>query len=216
MLCLDFDPTISGHVMVGAKSGMYEFQDGKFVKHYTTDNSALESPFNPPSKDYTIVTSVKYDAAGNLWALNSLISNSIKCLSKSDGKWTTYKHSELSGTNSYDLEKAFISKTNGKMWFVNNNYNNTILYSYDYANDVLTKYGPSIINQDGTSLGANYIFSPVEDREENVWVAPTPDLFISRQAPYRTAPLTSRSTKCRATTAPTMPTICYRASTCAP
>ena len=85
MLCLDFDPTISGHVMVGAKSGMYEFQDGKFVKHYTTDNSALESPFNPPSKDYTIVTSVKYDAAGNLWALNSLISNSIKCLSKSDG-----------------------------------------------------------------------------------------------------------------------------------
>lgn len=44
--------------MVGAKSGMYEFQDGKFVKHYTTDNSALESPFNPPSKDYTIVTSV--------------------------------------------------------------------------------------------------------------------------------------------------------------
>lgn len=170
VLCLDFDPTISGHVMVGAKSGMYEFQDGKFVKHYTTDNSALESPFNPPSKDYTIVTSVKYDAAGNLWALNSLISNSIKCLSKSDGKWTTYQHSELSGTNSYDLEKAFISKTNGKMWFVNNNYNNTILYSYDYANDVLTKYGPSIINQDGTSLGANYIFSPVEDREGNVWV----------------------------------------------
>lgn len=56
------------------------------------------------------------------------------------------------------------------MWFVNNYYNNTILYSYDYANDVLTKYGPSIINQDGTSLGANYIFSPVEDREGNVWV----------------------------------------------
>lgn len=76
----------------------------------------------------------------------------------------------MSGNNSYDLEKAFISKTNGKMWFVNNNYNNTILYSYDYANDVLTKYGPKIINQDGTDIGASYIFSPTEDRDGNIWI----------------------------------------------
>ncbi|WP_418553167.1 type IX secretion system anionic LPS delivery protein PorZ [Prevotella sp.] len=170
VLCLDFDPTVSGHVMAGAKSGLYEFQDGKFVKHYNYDNSSLESPFTPPSKDYAVVSSVKYDAAGNLWVLNSLVSNSIKSMSKADGKWATYQHSELSGTSSYDLEKAFISNTNGKMWFVNNYYNNTILYSYDYANDVLTKYGPSIINQDGTSLGANYIFCPVEDRDGNIWI----------------------------------------------
>lgn len=170
VLCLDFDPTVSGHVMAGAKSGLYEFQDGKFVKHYNYDNSSLESPFTPPSKDYAVASSVKYDAAGNLWVLNSLVSNSIKSMSKADGKWATYQHTELNGTSSYDLEKAFISKTNGKMWFVNNYYNNTILYSYDYANDVLTKYGPSIINQDGTSLSANYIFCPVEDRDGNIWI----------------------------------------------
>lgn len=170
LLCLDFDPTVSGHVMVGAKSGMYEFQNGKFIKHYNYDNSDLESPFNPPIKDYTVVTSVKYDASGNLWVLNSMINNNIKKMSKSDGKWTKYQHSEMSGNNSYDLEKAFISKTNGKMWFVNNNYNNTILYSYDYANDVLTKYGPKIINQDGTDIGASYIFSPTEDRDGNIWI----------------------------------------------
>lgn len=170
VLCLDFDPTISGHVMAGAKSGMYEFQDGKFVKHYNYDNSELKSAVDPASKDYTIVTSVKYDAAGNLWALNSNVGNSIKSISKGDGKWTTYQHSEFSQSNSFDLQKLFISKTNGNMWFVNNYYNNTILYSYDYANDVLTKYGPSIINQDGTNIGANYIFSPTEDKDGNVWV----------------------------------------------
>lgn len=170
VLCLDFDPTVSGHVMAGAKSGLYEFQDGKFVKHYNYDNSELKSATNPTSKDYTIVSSVKYDASGNLWVLNSQVENSIKSISKSDGKWTTYKHSEFSKTNSFDLQKLFISKTNGKMWFVNNYYNNTILYSYDYTNDVLTKYGPSIINQDGTSLGANYIFCPVEDRDGNIWI----------------------------------------------
>ncbi|WP_298450643.1 two-component regulator propeller domain-containing protein [uncultured Prevotella sp.] len=170
VLCLDFDPTTSGHVMAGAKSGMYEFQNGKFIKHYNYDNSELKSAVDPSSKDYTIVTSVKYDAAGNLWALNSHVGNSIKSMSKSDGKWTTYQHSEFSKENSFDLQKLFISKTNGKMWFVNNNYNNTILYSYDYTNDVLTKYGPSIINQDGTNISANYIFSPVEDKDGNVWI----------------------------------------------
>ena len=34
LLCMDFDPKKEGHVMVGAKSGLYEFQNQKFIKSY--------------------------------------------------------------------------------------------------------------------------------------------------------------------------------------
>lgn len=170
LLCLDFDPTISGHVMVGAKSGLYEFQDGKFVNHYNYDNSELESAVTPASKDYTIVTSVKYDDAGNLWILNSHVGNSIKSISKTDGKWTTFNHSEFSRENSFNLQKLFISKTNGNMWFVNNYYHNNILYSYDFQNDILKKYGPEIINQDGKNINPTNTFCTTEDRKGNIWI----------------------------------------------
>ena len=47
--------------MVGAKSGLYEFQDGKFVKCYNRDNSPLESATADKSKNYVMATGVKYD-----------------------------------------------------------------------------------------------------------------------------------------------------------
>lgn len=169
LLCLDFDPADPEHVMAGAKSGLYEFQDGRFVNHYNIDNSPLESPFEDPN--YAIVTSVKYDAAGNLWVLNTNVkgNSGIKCLQK-DGKWTVFKHPELDGFDYYDTNKILMSKTNGKMWFVNNYYERTYLYAYDHANDIIEKYGPNIINQDGKNVGAYYIYSPAEDKDGNIWV----------------------------------------------
>lgn len=170
LLCLDFDPADPEHVMVGAKSGLYEFKGGRLVNHYTSDNSPLKSAITDPppaSHNYTIVTSVKYDAAGNLWVLNLDGGQSIKRLGN-DGNWTTYNHDNLVSAN--DLNKVFISKTNGKMWFVNNYYNRTYLYAYDYANDALDSYGPNLINQDGTDVAANYIYCTAEDKNGNIWV----------------------------------------------
>lgn len=177
LLCMDFDPLKEGHVMVGAKSGMYEFQDGKFIKTFSYDNSLLDSPF--PSYNYTIVSSLKYDTQGNLWILNPLVDNSIKSISK-DGQWASYTHSELSGESNYNLQKLFISKTNGKMWFVNNYNFQTILYSYDYINDALEVYGPDIINQDNTSISAQRMYCTTEDRNGNIWVGTSSGpLYIS-------------------------------------
>lgn len=166
-LCLDIDNNDSGHAFVGTKNGLYEFQNGKFVELYNQDNSIIGSPFN--TKAYSVITSLKYDETNKLWLLNALQDNSIKSYSESEG-WNTYAHEELKGTNSYDLEKLFISEKTSKMWFVNNYYANTILYCYDYHNDILDSYGPTLINQDGTTLSATYIYSPVEDADGNIWV----------------------------------------------
>ena len=39
LLCMDFDPNKEGHVMVGGKGGVYEFQDGEFIHHFGRQNS---------------------------------------------------------------------------------------------------------------------------------------------------------------------------------
>lgn len=49
--------------MVGSKAGLYEFQDGKFIKCYNKDNTSVIT--SPLSKSYTIISSVKYDTTGN-------------------------------------------------------------------------------------------------------------------------------------------------------
>lgn len=180
-LCLDFDPTHEGHVMVGAKSGMYEFQDGQFTKHYNYDNSGLQSPFEN-TYNYTIVSTMKYDAEENLWLLNPLVDNSLKKLSK-DGSWTTFEHPELSGTGNYNQTSLFISRSNGLMWFVNNYYKNSYLYAYDKATDELRTYGPTFTNQNGDAVEPNYVYCTTEDRDGNVWTGTSSGpLYLSAEA----------------------------------
>ena len=42
--CLDYDPNDITHIFAGSRSGLYEFKNGNFVKHYNNINSPIE-PF---------------------------------------------------------------------------------------------------------------------------------------------------------------------------
>ena len=168
VLCLDFDPTDPSHVIVGAKSGLYEYNDGACTGNYDMDNSPLGSGVG--SYNYTIVTSVKFDGAGNLWVFNPMVDNAIKKLELASGEWQSLRHGEISGESNYELANAFISPTNGRMWFTNNYYEQTRLYSYDYVNDEIVSYGPTYTNQNGTQITPHYVFALTEDREGNVWL----------------------------------------------
>jgi len=164
-LCLDFDPRDNNHVMVGTKNGLFEYRSGNCVNLYNIKNSPLISANGSEILTYTVITSVKYDAEGNLWTLNPS-NKPIKCL-KTDGQWVEINHN----LSVADLEKAFISKYNGMMWFVNNWYDQCYLYAYDYINDNIYSYGPTITNQDGGTVSATHFYSTNEDREGNIWVA---------------------------------------------
>ena len=169
LLCMDFDPKKEGHVMVGAKGGVYEFQDGKFVKHYGRQNSVLESGVS--SDDYTLVTSIKYDTDGNLWLLNSMATSPIVQITK-EGEWITYRHQEVDDDYKWNLTGMFISPTNGMMWFVNNYYQHTRLYAYDYRTETLNSVcGPTYINEDDAQVIPNNIHSVSEDNDGNVWLS---------------------------------------------
>ena len=129
-----------------------------------------------PNKNYTIVTSLKYENNGDLWVLNAHCVNSIKKLA-AYGTWTVYEHPEFSRENAYDLQKVFISPTNGRMWFVNIFYQNSYLYSYDRITDELTTYGPQYTCQTGDIITPTKVNCTAEDKDGNVWIGTTSGPF---------------------------------------
>lgn len=165
-LSMAFDPLKEDHVMVAAKSGLYEFQNGKFVKCYDMSNSPLTSCVN--SNDYMLMSDLMYDKEGTLWLFNSSVNKSFWTIDKNN----TWKSLDISSQIRYndDLRCPFISSTNGKMWFLSNYWQSTQLYAYDYINDKLTSYGPSYTNEDGISVTPTYFYQMAEDREGNIWM----------------------------------------------
>lgn len=171
LLCLDFDPSKEGHIMVGSKAGLYEFQDGKFIKCYNKDNTSVIT--SPLGNNYTIISSVKYDATGKLWLLNSLGDNSILSFDQTTQEWKHYPHSEIGSNDRYNLTGLIIGKNNGNIWFVNNYYEKNRLYKYNYNTDELTLYGPTFTNEDGRDITPIYVHCLAEDRNGNIWIGTT-------------------------------------------
>lgn len=171
LLCLDFDPSKEGHIMVGSKAGLYEFQDGKFIKCYNKDNTSVIT--SPLGNNYTIISSVKYDARGKLWLLNSLGDNSILSFDQTTQEWKHYPHSEIGSNDRYNLTGLIIGKNNGNIWFANNYYEKNRLYKYNYNTDELTMYGPTFTNEDGRDITPIYVHCLAEDRNGNIWIGTT-------------------------------------------
>lgn len=170
LLCMDFDPKKEGHVMVGAKGGVYEFQDGKFIKHYGRQNSVLESGVN--SDNYTIVSTLKYTDNGDLWVLNSMVDNPIWKIEHGSSNWVNYPHLEMSVPAKYNLVSLLQSRYNKNiMWFANNYYTENRLYAYDFVNDKLVGHGPNFTNEDGTVITPVMVYALAEDLDGNVWIA---------------------------------------------
>ena len=171
LLCLDFDPSKEGHIMIGSKAGLYEFQDGKFIKCYNKDNTSVIT--SPLGNNYTIISSVKYDATGKLWLLNSLGDNSILSFDQTTQEWKHYPHSEIGSNDRYNLTGLIIGKNNGNIWFANNYYEKNRLYKYNYNTDELTMYGPTFTNEDGRDITPIYVHCLAEDRNGNIWIGTT-------------------------------------------
>ena len=171
LLSLDFDPAKEGHIMVGSKAGLYEFQDGKFVKCYNKDNTSVIT--SPMSKSYTIISSVKYDKTGKLWLLNSLGDYNILSYNQASEEWSTYSHSEIDTNDKYNLTGITLGKKYDYIWFVNNFYEKNKFYQYDYHNDKLNMYGPTFTNEDGNIITPYYVYCTAEDKYGNIWIGTT-------------------------------------------
>ena len=163
---VDVDPLNPNHVFAGAKSGLYEFQNGKFIKHYNSENSLITS-FNNQSKNYQLITSVKFDTDGNLWMLNSQSpSNQSLIEYTKEGKWVSHHRPELYNLGSLE---CLMQDSRGLLWFVNNYHGLPSVYCYQASTDKLNIYS-SFVNEDGITLTPTYIRYITEDKNHDMWI----------------------------------------------
>ena len=163
---ISVDPTDRNHIMVAAKSGLYEYKDRKMVAYYdmNTDDPILSVINNV---NYSVVTSTVYDKSGNLWIFN-MGNDNILCLSSS-GEWNSLQQSGLSTNDDCRIKKAFFD-SRGLLWYANDNWKKSMFGFYDINTNQMRQI-TSFINQRGSRmLEAKNLFTVAEDKEHNIWV----------------------------------------------
>lgn len=173
--CIAVDPKDEKHVMVGAKTGIYEFYNNSFVRRYGKANGISGGS---SSERYTVVTSLKYDPAGNLWIGNigTIDKKSIKYIPAGAELYDGYHIPALDEevTDANDIQGFAFDGS--KVWFVNDcGYYIRGLFCYDTATKTFNQY-LSRQNQDGSSLSCTYSDVAI-DSKKNVWVASTVGLL---------------------------------------
>lgn len=172
---LDIDPLDPKHVFVSGRTGIYEFQDGIFVKNYTNDNTnnvlQTASTVGNNNKEYVVVNALKYDTDGNLWGFNSISPSTSLFTYTKDKEWVSHHKSEFMFSEDKSLENInnIIEDSRHLLWFGNNHWDNPYLYCYQPSTDAIICY-KTFINQDGTDVKTGYIRAIAEDSNHNIWV----------------------------------------------
>lgn len=177
VMSLDIDPRDENHVMAGASTGVYEFENGNFIKMWNDQNSPIEM-FDKKSQLYELIFSVMYDKEGNLWALNSQAPTQSILEYTKDGQWVSHKHSELMKLKylfpepqSLGMMQGLMTDSRGLFWFVNNNWNNPSFFAYDPDNYAIASFVAPYSNEDGTEIqNLWYVRCIAEDKDNNIWV----------------------------------------------
>ena len=179
---IDEDPAEPGHYFAGSFGyGVYEFRDGKFVKHYNHENSKIESAVSGKyAYAYVRVPTVKFDKDGNLWCVNTDVKDVVKVFKK-DGTWVSlnYKDIEYWAT----VVKPYID-SRGWLWLAAlqgdpglfcAKTNNT---PFDTSDDVTKKWLNKFTNQDGISYDIYQLYDIAEDRNGEIWVGTNIGVFV--------------------------------------
>lgn len=176
---VDVNPTDESQVFACGRAGVFEFRDGKFVKHYSYDNSELANTF-ANNKRYVVVQGLRYNSDGTLWLANSI--NYVKnLLSMSpDYTWTSHYKQDLQAL--YNLS-ALTFDSHGQLWMVNNNYRKPAVFRYSLTEDSLYTYS-TFINEDGITLTPGNVYCAVEDKAGDMWIGTSVGVLVLEQSEF--------------------------------
>ena len=178
---VDEDPTEPGHYFASSFGyGLYEFRDGKFVKHYSFNNSSLESAV-PNNKAYVRVSSVKFDEEGNLWCINTTnVANIVKILKK-DGEWVSLNYKDIEYKET--MVNPYID-SRGWLWIVSLQSEPGIFCAklngipFDTSDDESKIWLHKFTNQDGVSYDIYQVYALTEDHNGSIWVGTNTGVFV--------------------------------------
>lgn len=177
---VDEDPLRKGHIFAGTfGTGIYEFEDGEFIKNYSMTNSPLESVLQSASApEYVRISKVKFDKEGNLWILNTGTESPIKKL-MNDGSWENVYYNELDKLPTL-TDIHFDSR--GWMWIVSLRKESGLFCAKtkntDTTSDDETGWYSQFINQDGLSYSVYEIYGFAEDKNGKIWLGTDAGLFV--------------------------------------
>ena len=178
MYSLDTDPFDNKHIFAGGRTGLFEYYEGKLVKYYNKDNSILHSATS--SNRFVLTDGVTFDAEGNLWMLQSQVTdNSLIELTK-DGEWVKHDLPLLmDGGKSLNNLKSIMIDSQGLLWFVNDHWSKSSFYCFDPKSDQIVNHMVQLVNQDGVAI--EDIYNPtaiVEDLNNDLWLCTNKGLFL--------------------------------------
>lgn len=185
------DPNDPAHHFASAyRTGLFEFRDGKLVRHYDSDNSPLRA-FRPASvssnyRYYTTCNSLRYDADGNLWMANegtdgTIGNDTILRVLQPNGRWLSLYYPEIEKMNTCD-DIIFtssginfvVSRRMDRRGFFGFHTNGTLTNMRDDRHTLRT----TIINEDGTRYAPDEFYCMTEDLDGQVWCGTQSGLFV--------------------------------------
>ena len=181
IMTVDIDPSDPRHVMAGSQAGLFEFYDGKLLKHWNDENSPIYFHYAVPvgSKNFEIVSSVLYDKQGNLWVANTGSNQGTLLKLKTDGTWDKLNNSVVAEKAEFLKIMGFDSK--GNLWMFNDTWDKAAAFCYNPATETLTEYA-NWRNEDGVSYSnIDGCRCMAEDKQGNLWVGISQGLFVLTQ-----------------------------------
>lgn len=169
---IEIDPSTEQHWFVPARTGLYEYLNGKVIKDYYWENSPLQRAATVPADNvnYTLATSAIFDRTGDLWVFNGIAPNPAIYKLDKNGQWTVLPHAELTNEAGYSWEKqvSTMFDSRGLLWFVNDDWRNGAIACYNTATDDIRTFH-TINNQDGTQMFYFFGRCCAEDKDANIW-----------------------------------------------
>lgn len=177
---LAIDPADEGHFFATSwGEGLYEFKEAKLDKLHSYLNSPLLPAWMGLPYRYVRVDGAAYDAAGNLWVLNSAAPayqetgfGGIHILLRASGEWFSPRYADLKPSPT--LNNILFTQNN--MVWVNSEREGSGIFVLDHkgsiedTSDDQSRWISSFTDQDGVNLSVFTVHCVVEDLNNRLWI----------------------------------------------
>lgn len=181
-----FSPKNPAHIFATAYgTGLYEFENGKFVKHYTPNNSPIKSALASTSGSflrYVRTGGCAFDEDENLWILQNYTDSALLVL-KPDGQWKSLYSPSLSSGVANSIVKA---DSKGRIWssvkFETGRSSGLNCFDYggtiDDESDDYEVFRSAATNEDDTSVSLAEVKDFCFDKEGQLWIGCANGVFV--------------------------------------